>query len=1066
MILASSTMVRQIESCKLDWAFEKSDHALIECTLKYTSAVARGPGLPRLDSAIIKDQVSILQIKEKLKKVINEIPVQWDPHKVWEYIKVMLRSFAWEEAGIQKIVKNKEEEALASQINRLQSNKNKLASEGLIDNCTEIDQCIKELESDLHKVWVEKSKKLAFMAGVKWFDEGEKSNRYFLNIINKRKAETYIDRLQNGNNIATGQEEIQVLVKDFYSELYDARTDLDDNYDSFFPSDLPRLSDSDGDALDAGFTLTELKSTLKTCKESAPGPDGITYKYYEIFWEEIGPYLLKSWEYSKVVGILPQSQRRSTITLLPKEGKDIAQIGNWRPITLTNCDLKIVTKTIANRVSKVLNKIISPTQTAYITGRVVHDNLRMFEFYRKYCYENNVDAVLMSMDAKKAFDSVDHKYMFKTLKAYGFSDDFIETVKLLYKNIEADILVNGYRTTIIKIRRCVKQGDAFSCALFIICIDPLIRNIESNKKIKAITLNTPLTNSKINPKSGAFADDVGTITKGDKTTLDEIFKEYKRFSKVSGIEINETKTEIMKLGQTGHFVSEPISIYNGVNTFVVNTVESIKICGIIFSNNLEVAYQCNVLEKISKLKKKLSAWQYRGMSLGGKILVTKTFGVSQLIYTMQSCKFDEIDIKSTEAFVFKFLWNKKLSGNKAPERIKRSMLKNEYEYGGLKVTDLQSLNDALKLKQFFRACVSNHPIKEIQRWLIESVDYDHIINQEYSRLTKLDDVVRYAQLSLNAITDKFRDNVITDLATDGNIADFGINLVAATDVLEYLKRKKYLLNVGFYMPLFRLGIENFKQLVVESIYPRSERSSRLATITLSVFPECWKNLVASNIECNADINIRHHIMVNMKHPTKMKDCTVAIIKKGLLGGNNIVPYPYETKLGLVPHEGINPFVTARTVNHSTNLKIFKYRLLHMDIFTKQRMFKFKMSQSESCDFCGEIETVKHVLWDCERAKRIWKCLDSIFRNININVNIQFENVFIGFRPTNPVLESIITRLTQMILRIDRVNRIEDREVKQEILLLAKKYLYIKIYEDYAFNVWRKVINYLSGENET
>ncbi len=128
-------------------------------------------------------------------------------------------------------------------------------------------------------------------------------------------------------------------------------------------------------------------------------------------------YQLKSWEYSKINGILPQSQRQSTITLLPKKGKDITQIGNWRPIMLTNCDLKIITQTIANRVSKVLDKLISPTQTANIPGRVVHDNIRMFEFYRKYCYENNVNAVLMSMDAKKAFDSIDHKYMFNTFMA-------------------------------------------------------------------------------------------------------------------------------------------------------------------------------------------------------------------------------------------------------------------------------------------------------------------------------------------------------------------------------------------------------------------------------------------------------------------------------------------------------------------------------------------------------------------------------------------------------------------------------------------------------------------------
>jgi len=1061
MIFASSTMVSHIDYCNIDWAFEKSDHALLECAFKYKSARVRGPGLPKLDTEIIKNQSCILHIKSRLREALEEIPTDWNPHKVWEYIKVMLRSFAWEEAGIQKITKNKEEEALASQINRLQSNKSILASRGRLDECLVIDQCIKELEESLKEIWVTKSKKLAFIAGVKWFDEGEKSNKYFLNIIKKRKAETFIEKLQNGNVIANGQTEVQNLVKEFYEDLYDARLDLDDNYDSFFPSDLPRLSDGERTALDGRFTTEELRTTLKTCRESAPGPDGITYKYYEVFWEEIGVHLLKSWEYSKLISSLPQSQRQSTITLLPKEGKDITQIGNWRPITLTNCDLKIITKTIANRVSKVLDKIISPTQTAYIPGRVVHDNLRMFEFYRKYCQENNVDAVLMSMDAKKAFDSVDHKYMFNTLKAYGFSDDFIDTVKILYKNIEADIMVNGYRTTLIRIRRCVKQGDAFSCALFIICIDPLLRNIERNNRIKAITLRTPLTNIKIGPKSGAFADDVGTITKGDRISIDEVFKEYKRFSKMSGIEINETKTEIMKMGQTGLFAPETICINNGDDNFRVNTVESVKICGITFSNNLVKAYECNVLEKINKLKNKLSAWQYRGLSLGGKILVTKTFGVSQLIYSMQACKYEETDIKQTEAFIFKFLWNKNLSGNKAPERIKRSILKSDYEFGGLRVTDLQSLNNALKLRQFFRANVCNHPIKVIQRWLIEVGEYDHLVNQEYSRLSKLENVVNSAQLTLNTLTDRFRDSVLTDITNNVAIADFKVNLIASTDVLEYLKRKKFLINIGFFMPLFRSGIENFKQLVIESIYPRSENNNRLARLTLTAFPDCWKNVVASNIECNADINIRHHIMVFTNKPTKMLDCTVSIIKSGLLGNNGIMSFPYEIKLGINPHEGINPFITARKVNHSTNLKIFKYRLLHMDIFTKQRMFKFKMTQSELCDFCGEIEDVKHVLWQCARASRVWSFFNNILRGVDIQLNIQFENLFVGFNPTNQVVESIITRLTQIILRIDRANRV-DNVVKHEIMLLAKKYMNIIAVENENKNLWQKIIIFLEG----
>ncbi len=137
---------------------------------------------------------------------------------------------------------------------------------------------------------------------------------------------------------------------------------------------------------------------------------------------------------------------------------------------------------------------------------------------------------MVSLDAAKAFDSVDHGYMFETLRRYGFSEEFISTVRLLYNDIKADILVNGFRSVIIRIRRCVKQGDALSCALFIICLDPVLRNIERNNSIKSVEIRTPLTNRTIKNKTGAYADDVGSIVLNDKVSINMLFIEYSRFS--------------------------------------------------------------------------------------------------------------------------------------------------------------------------------------------------------------------------------------------------------------------------------------------------------------------------------------------------------------------------------------------------------------------------------------------------------------------------------------------------------------------------------------------------------
>ena len=78
---------------------------------------------------------------------------------------------------------------------------------------------------------------------------------------------------------------------------------------------------------------------------------------------------------------------------MPKEGKDIKDIKNWRPLTLSNCDSKIITKALALRMSRVLGEIITDTQTAYVKGRSVTDNLRSMMFLRDHCLEEKIEAV-------------------------------------------------------------------------------------------------------------------------------------------------------------------------------------------------------------------------------------------------------------------------------------------------------------------------------------------------------------------------------------------------------------------------------------------------------------------------------------------------------------------------------------------------------------------------------------------------------------------------------------------------------------------------------------------------
>ena len=203
-------------------------------------------------------------------------------------------------------------------------------------------------------------------------------------------------------------------------------------------------------------------------------------------------YVLDSWNYALDTGKLPASHRQSCITLLPKKDKDLSLIGNWRPISLSACNLKIITKAYANRLKIVLPGIICESQAAYIPGRDIGFNNRLLQFAKIYSRNNSLDFCVVSLDARKAFDSVSHAYLVKVLEVYGFPPEFISVFRTLYNDLTSVVQVNGFLSTEFDVRNGVKQGDALSCGLFNLAIDPLLRNLQQNVAIEGLNIPTSL----------------------------------------------------------------------------------------------------------------------------------------------------------------------------------------------------------------------------------------------------------------------------------------------------------------------------------------------------------------------------------------------------------------------------------------------------------------------------------------------------------------------------------------------------------------------------------------------
>ena len=163
--------------------------------------------------------------------------------------------------------------------------------------------------------------------------------------------------------------------------------------------------------------LYALKKKTKKKNGSAPGCDGITVEFLKMFWTRISQLLTLSFNSVFENGNLSSSQRKAVITLIHK-GKDLARdnLKNWRPISLTNSDYKLLAKCLALRLGDVINDVVSGDQVGYIKGRRVSMLLRLIDDVTDQLNVRQKPGLLLTIDYCQAFDRISKDFMTQTLK--------------------------------------------------------------------------------------------------------------------------------------------------------------------------------------------------------------------------------------------------------------------------------------------------------------------------------------------------------------------------------------------------------------------------------------------------------------------------------------------------------------------------------------------------------------------------------------------------------------------------------------------------------------------------
>ena len=159
---------------------------------------------------------------------------------------------------------------------------------------------------------------------------------------------------------------------------------------------------------------------------------------------------------------LSTSQKQAVVKLIEKKDRDKRLIKNWRHISLLNVDIKLISKSLANRLQELMPNLVSENQKAYVINRFISEGGRSISDILEITDSLQINGLLMTIDIEKALDSVNHFFLISVLKRYGFGDEFIKWIKTLLKNQESRVL-NGRKTTRhFKLEKGTRQGDPIS----------------------------------------------------------------------------------------------------------------------------------------------------------------------------------------------------------------------------------------------------------------------------------------------------------------------------------------------------------------------------------------------------------------------------------------------------------------------------------------------------------------------------------------------------------------------------------------------------------------------------
>ena len=643
----------------------------------------RGPGTWRYNNTLLDDHSHIDDIRTEISYARDSIGVYCGDISKGVKVEMLLSNIRVHAIRRSKQLAHEfrlEEKSLYKRANELET---VMANDPSADEISEYETVKKTLDEAKEK----RGKAAILSSQAVWMEFGEKSNSYFMRLAKIRAAQIQISTLiANNGEVVRGNKPILDTCVSHYKSIYESKRNNDqtDLLQSFALDDtVPRLNENDKKLCEGSITKEECKFALsQMARNKTAGISGFTAEFFAFFWGDFGDIIVDYINDAKASGQLFISHRRGVLKLVPKKGNQML-LKNKRPICLLDVLYKLIAKVMAIRLSRVIDQIVDKNQTGFIRGRYIGENLRLVADVIEYCNMDDQEGILLAIDFRNAFDTLEHQFMIHALECFNFGPDFVAWIRLLYTDAYLTVSNNGFTSTWFPCTRGTFQGSPLSGSLFDIAVELLAWKIRKSADIEGIVIN----NTEI--KVSQYADDTTLLLK-NQGSVERTFELLAQFKEISGLEINRQKTNAMWLGRHRN-KRDPVC--------EIEACSKVKILGMWFSAS-EQCVDDNVAPVITNIKNTINSWSQRNLTIKGRIVITKTLLASKLVYLALTSKIPNVDLKEIQSHIMKFVWRGR------PPKVALSTLCQDTKQGGLKAVDVKTFYESLRLTWIRRMTTS------------------------------------------------------------------------------------------------------------------------------------------------------------------------------------------------------------------------------------------------------------------------------------------------------------------------------------------------------------------------